>query len=180
MMLVLIALRGNIFLYYGEELGLTQAEIGFADLVDPEAIANWPLTLGRDGARTPMPWAADAPAAGFSTAKPWLPLGDGHARRAVDQQDGDPDSMLAWTRALLAIRRAEPALRTGSADVVTAQGDLLVLHRAAGGQRLECAFNLGGTAIARDAGAATTAIISLAGATPSLLPPFSGYIARCL
>lgn len=179
MMLVLIALRGNIFLYYGEELGLTQAEIGFADLVDPEAIANWPLTLGRDGARTPMPWAAERPAAGFSTARPWLPLGDGHARRAVDRQEGDPTSMLAWTRALMAIRRAEPALRLGRADVVTAAGDLLVLHRTHGGQRLECAYNLGGTAIARDAGAAPVPIITLAGATPALLPPFSGYIARC-
>jgi len=48
-MLLLMSLRGNIFLYQGEELGLPQAEIGFADLKDPEAIANWPATLGRDG-----------------------------------------------------------------------------------------------------------------------------------
>ena len=59
-MLLLVALRGNIFLYQGDELGLTQVEIGYDDLRDPEAIANWPLTLSRDGARTPMPWMADA------------------------------------------------------------------------------------------------------------------------
>ena len=51
-MLLLLSLRGNAFLYYGEELGLTQVEIGFEHLRDPEAIANWPLTLSRDGART--------------------------------------------------------------------------------------------------------------------------------
>ncbi|MEL0211878.1 MAG: alpha-amylase family glycosyl hydrolase, partial [Novosphingobium sp.] len=48
------SLRGNIIVYQGEELGLTQVEIPFELLQDPEAIANWPLTLARDGARTPM------------------------------------------------------------------------------------------------------------------------------
>lgn len=55
-MLLLACLRGNIFLYQGEELGLTQVDIPFDALLDPEAIANWPMTLSRDGARTPMPW----------------------------------------------------------------------------------------------------------------------------
>ncbi len=180
LMLLLISLRGNIFLYYGEELGLTQADIGFADLADPEAIANWPLTLGRDGARTPMPWRADAAHAGFSTARPWLPLGDGHAGRSVDRQEGDPASMLAWTRALMAIRRAEPALRLGSADVMTVHGDLLLLRRTWGSETLECAFNLGAAPIVRDGSAAgATIIIAHAGATRALLPAYSGYIARC-
>ena len=52
--LLLASLRGNIILYYGEELGLSQVDIPFDQLHDPEAIANWPLTLSRDGARTPM------------------------------------------------------------------------------------------------------------------------------
>ena len=64
-MLLLMCLRGNVFVYQGEELGLPQAEVPFDRLVDPEAIANWPETLGRDGARTPMPWTADAPQAGL-------------------------------------------------------------------------------------------------------------------
>ena len=36
---------------------LPQADIPFEKLKDPEAIANWPETMGRDGARTPMPWS---------------------------------------------------------------------------------------------------------------------------
>jgi hypothetical protein len=48
-MALLISLRGNIFLYQGQELALTQDEIPFHLLKDPEAIANWPLTLSRDG-----------------------------------------------------------------------------------------------------------------------------------
>ena len=52
--ILLASLRGNIFIYQGEELGLEQADVPFERLVDPEAIKNWPKTLGRDGARTPM------------------------------------------------------------------------------------------------------------------------------
>jgi alpha-glucosidase len=44
-MLLLASLRGNIFLYYGEELGLPQVDVPFEDLQDPEAIANWPQHL---------------------------------------------------------------------------------------------------------------------------------------
>src|SRR3546814_19015789 len=51
-MLLLGTLRGNIILYYGEELGLTQVDIPFEHLRDPEAIDNWPMTLSRDGARS--------------------------------------------------------------------------------------------------------------------------------
>ncbi|MFM2411278.1 MAG: hypothetical protein RL481_2106, partial [Pseudomonadota bacterium] len=47
--MLFIALRGNIILWQGEELGLTQVDIPFDKLQDPEAIANWPLTLSRDG-----------------------------------------------------------------------------------------------------------------------------------
>ena len=63
-------LRGNIIVYQGEELGLTQVDIPFEQLQDPEAIANWPLTLSRDGARTPMPWLVQSGEGGFTTGRP--------------------------------------------------------------------------------------------------------------
>lgn len=142
-MLLLLALRGNVFVYQGEELGLTQVEIPFERLQDPEAIANWPLTLSRDGARTPMPWTADAPHAGFSDAEPWLPVGDSNRARAVDRQERDPDSVLALTRRLIAFRNDSEALRTGAANVVEASDDVLAFERVSTGQRLLCVFNLG-------------------------------------
>ena len=141
-MLLLACLRGNIFLYYGEELGLTQVEVAFEDLRDPEAIANWPLTLSRDGARTPLPWVADAPGLGFSDAKPWLPVGADHARLAVNIQNGDPCSMLNWTRAVLALRGRHLALATGALGQVHADDAMMSFERTADGQRLLCVFNL--------------------------------------
>ncbi|MBX9795933.1 alpha-glucosidase [Sphingomonas sp.] len=142
-MLLLLCLRGDVFLYQGDELGLTQVEIGYADLKDPEAIANWPLTLGRDGARTPMPWCANSPNLGFSTARPWLPLGADHGALAAEVQAHDPQSMLNLTRRLIARRRASDALLTGTMEVTTATETLLVFERVVPGERLICAFNLG-------------------------------------
>ncbi len=143
---LLICLRGNIFLYQGEELGLTQVEIAFDDLRDPEAIANWPLTLSRDGARTPMPWRAEAPHAGFSTVRPWLPLGSDHAALAVDRQEGDPHSLLHLTRHLIALRHANAALMTGDLRIVEASATILVFERVTQSQHLLCVFNLAAAA----------------------------------
>ncbi len=143
MLLLLVALRGNIFLYQGEELGLPQAEVPYERLQDPEAIANWPLTQGRDGARTPMPWASGAPYAGFSTAEPWLPVDPAHAALAVDGQEADAGSILHLTRRLLRLRRERSALRLGALRPVDAPEPLLAFERGEGAERLLCVFNLG-------------------------------------
>jgi len=142
-MLLLVALRGNVFLYNGEELGLTQVDVPFDRLRDPEAIANWPMTLSRDGARTPMPWTGDAPHAGFSTAEPWLPLGPDHPTLAVDRQEADAGSMLHVTRACVALRKAHPALATGTLAPIAVTDHLLAFERATEDERLLCVFNLG-------------------------------------
>jgi alpha-glucosidase len=180
-MLLLMCLRGNIFLYQGEELGLPQAQIGLEDLKDPEAIANWPATLGRDGARTPMPWQSSAPHAGFSTVAPWLPVSQEHLALAVDRQQHDPGSQLALTRRLIGLRRRSDALRGGSLRFVDAPADLLVFERGLAGQRLLCAFNLG--LVQRDwrpnAHREWQFIESVGGAEEWSFPPLSGLIARC-
>jgi len=142
-MLLLNSLRGNVFIYQGEELGLPQADVPFERLVDREAIANWPQTLGRDGARTPMPWREDAPHAGFSTVEPWLPVDPRHALLAVDRQEADAGSMLHLTRRLVALRRAAPSLRLGTLQMWTTPAPILAFDRILGDEVLTCIFNLG-------------------------------------
>ena len=151
-------------------------EIEPADLRDPEAIANWPLTLSRDGARTPMPWAGDSPGLGFSTARPWLPFGADHAALAVDRQEAHEQSSLHLTRRLLALRNREPALRLGGLQVIEASETLLVLARNDGGQRLLCAFNFGDGPITWPADGAIIEAVN--GARPGHLPAFGGLIVR--
>jgi len=138
-MLRLATLRGSVIVYQGEELGLPQVDVPFDQLQDPEAIANWPHTLSRDGARTPMPWAAAAANLGFTTGTPWLPLGEEHGALAVDQQRGCAGSILEFTRECLALRNRLEALRTGAMEIRRTDDAMLVFDR---GGRIRCTFNL--------------------------------------
>jgi alpha-glucosidase len=141
-MLLLAALRGSIILFQGEELGLTQVEVPFELLQDPEAIANWPQTLSRDGVRTPMPWCACEPGHGFTHGRPWLPFGSDHAELSVDRQIADQGSLLHFTRSVLAFRNSHTPLRWGGLEVVEAGEQRLVFDRCRDGRRLRCTFNL--------------------------------------
>jgi alpha-glucosidase len=141
-MLLLCALRGSIILYQGEELGLPQVEVPYERLQDPEAIANWPQTLSRDGARTPMPWSSTAENLGFSSGEPWLPLGSSHRQLAVDLQQQVSSSTLAFTRKCLELRRHRLALRFGSMRVIEAGEQKLIFERIFERERLRCMFNL--------------------------------------
>ncbi len=138
---LLCALRGSVSLYQGEELGLEEAAIAFEDLRDPYGIRFWPGFKGRDGCRTPMVWEAEAPNAGFSTGSPWLPVPQSHQAKAVDAQERDRGSVLSHYKAMLALRRAHPALVSGSIRFPEAEGDLLAFVREGGGEKLLCVFN---------------------------------------
>ena len=157
----------------------------FEKLQDPEAIRFWPANLGRDGCRTPMPWQAMRPNAGFSAATPWLPVDPRHEAAAVDQQEARPQSVLNFARDFLAFRRARPALIRGAIEFHDAEDPVLVFERRLEGERLLCAFNLGAapkrTALAIDAGAARALKTGLEGTIENghtlVLPPFGGVIA---
>lgn len=146
-LMLLMSLRGNIFVYQGEELGLPQAKVPFDRLQDPEAIANWPMTLGRDGARTPLPWAAEELNAGFSSGSPWLPIDSRHVPLAIDAQAADPRSVLSFARNLIAARRASPALRYGSVEILEAPNGVFALKRVCDEEEAIGVFNLGDAAV---------------------------------
>ena len=138
---LLLSLRGSVCLYQGEELGLNQTSVPYDRLVDPEAIQNWPHTLGRDGARTPMPWTQHIPNAGFSSQDPWLPVDSRHPDLSVEAQSGDTRSTLEVTRALLQGRKTHEALRTGMIKFLESDGDVLIFERTLDDQQIVCAFN---------------------------------------
>ncbi|MBE7217791.1 MAG: alpha-glucosidase [Caulobacteraceae bacterium] len=182
-LLLLATLRGNIFIWEGEELGLPQGEVPFERLVDPEAIRNWPKTLGRDGARTPMPWRADAPHAGFSPAEPWLPVDPRHAALAVDRQEADPGSTLQAARRILRFRQASDALRTGDLRPLPAAPGVLAFERGPADAPLLCVFNLGAAPAAGPAPDRWRIVLGTPGLAegdrpPDRLPALAGYVAE--
>jgi alpha-glucosidase len=148
MMAMLLSLRGSVCLYQGEELGLPEADVSFERLQDPYGKQFWPEFKGRDGCRTPMPWSATAPHAGFGSAEPWLPVSAAQVPLAVDVQKAQPDSVLAAYRTFLHWRKTQPALVKGSLALHDATGEVLMFDRAHQGRRMLCAFNLGGTTAA--------------------------------
>jgi alpha-glucosidase len=181
--LLLLSLRGNVFLYQGEELGLPQSNVPFEHLKDPEAIANWPRTLGRDGARTPMPWLSGEQASGFTTGTPWLPVDPNHDRLSVDRQEQDPASSLSVTRALVAVRKERVSMRVGAMRFIDAPDGIVAHIREFGSETTLCVFNITDAPVMFEPEGAHGArlIADQAGRTscdqsvPVTLEPWTGY-----
>ena len=143
---LIMCLRGSVCLYQGEELGLTEAEVGFDDLQDPYGIEFWPEFKGRDGCRTPMVWDKSNQNSGFSAAKTWLPVATDHIAQSVAWQEEDPEALLHHYRRAIALRHANPALIKGRSSTVTAAGNVVSFTRSSDAQTIFCAFNIGDTA----------------------------------
>ena len=156
--MLLTSLRGTVCLYQGEELGLGQAEIPFERLQDPVGITFWPQDKGRDGCRTPIPWAADAPHGGFTTAEPWLPVYRPHLKHAVDRQEAEEGSVLNRLRAFLRWRKGQPALIGGRIRFEAAPEGVLAFVREGEGTTVYCAFNLSDAKVRYEAPEGLTAL----------------------
>lgn len=141
--MLLLTLRGTPTLYYGDEIGMAQVDVPPERVQDPYEKNVPGLGLGRDGVRTPMQWDG-SPFAGFSQVEPWLPVSPDFTEINVAAERGDGHSMLSLHRRLLALRRAHPALATGTYAPVAAEGDLLMFSRTDGEGQLLVALNLGG------------------------------------
>ncbi len=124
--------RGVPFVYYGDEIGMGHHDVPREHALDPiakrfERVPRWlsrPLRrrgvlLNRDACRRPMQWHA-GPHAGFTPphAAPWLAVHPHAPSVNVAAQHGDPDSLLAAYRRLLALRRDTPALHAGRLELV--------------------------------------------------------------
>jgi alpha-glucosidase len=137
--MLLLTLRGTALLYYGDEIGMTDGTIPPEAAHDPLAKRAPVASAGRDPARTPMQWRA-GPGAGFTApdARPWLPIGDAGTCNVEDQR-GDPASVLELTRRLITLRRAEPDLAAGSMSFIETPPGVLAWRR---GARTTVALNL--------------------------------------
>ncbi|WP_281860641.1 glycoside hydrolase family 13 protein [Salana multivorans] len=134
--------RGTPYVYQGEEIGMPNA--GFTSLdsyrdleslnfvadaarmgmTDDALIAGLAAT-SRDNARTPVAWDS-SPNAGFTTGTPWIGLTPGWESVNVAAQAGDPGSVLAHYRRLVALRKGRAGREGLVADIVI-DGDFELL-----------------------------------------------------
>ena len=149
---LLLTLPGTPFLYYGEEIGMTDLLLGDASQfrdrwglwlhrtaidelgLSPAEALDVAARHGRDKSRTPMQWA-NAPNGGFSPegSAPWLPVHANHAAGVnVAEQREDSGSLLQFYRRLIRVRRSHPGLARGDCLLldVDAPGCLSYLRSA--------------------------------------------------
>lgn len=115
-------LPGIPYIYQGEEIGMTGVRfetIGdYKDIAminryveevgkggDPAVVFRDLQPLSRDNSRTPMQWNG-GPHAGFGEAEPWLQINPNYEEINVEQAEKDQDSVLAYYRKLIALRKA--------------------------------------------------------------------------
>ena len=169
--MMLLTLRGTPTLYYGDEIGMLEADIAPEDQQDP-----WGRNLpgaGRDGCRTPMQWNAEANA-GFSESEMmWLPVGDDYVERNVADQLNDPCSMLNLYRALLAYRKESASLQTGDYHRADAPAGVFSYRR---GKDTLVALNMTDRAIEVDLAGSIALSTHGQGASTNLLRPHEGLI----
>jgi alpha-glucosidase len=153
-LMTVLTLRGTPFLYYGDEIGMSEVP------VEGDAIRDEPGLIGdaqvvRDPGRTPMRWTAE-PGAGFTRpgVEPWLPLGDPALANVADQRS-DPGSHLHLCRDLIALRRATPDLRSGGYASMPGPDGVWAWRR---GEDVVVAVNLSGAGAAVPVDPATIAI----------------------
>ncbi len=123
---------GTPFIYYGEEVGM----------------AGGGSLSGDPKLRTPMSWTASTATAGFTTGTPYRSLSGNVAGFNVAAQQADPNSLLAFYKAMLALRKAHPAIAAGSYDNVVVDGGAMTFQRRLGADRVVVAINYGTSAAA--------------------------------
>jgi alpha-glucosidase len=130
---LMLTLKGTPFLYYGEEIGMSDLELtALHELrdtmviqryhkmteklgVSPELALLEALAETRDRCRSPFQWSAE-PNGGFSPAgvQTWLPVNPNYqAGINAAAEEADPGSLLNFYRRLLKLRKTTPALMAG-------------------------------------------------------------------
>lgn len=127
---VMYLMRGTPYIFQGEEIGMTNAyfkdisqyedveSVNYYNIllgkgVDKEEILNILRERSRDNARTPMQWDS-GPNAGFSGAIPWLAANPNHSRINVQSAVRKPDSVFAWYKQLIELRKRSHTVALGS------------------------------------------------------------------
>ncbi len=144
--LMQMTLRGILFTYYGEELGIPKPILPMRSGLDPLAqkyrsIPQFMVnmtgeSLNRDECRTPMLWDSTANA-GFTTkATPWLPVSENYKEINASAQWSDSNSLLRFYAEVLKLRNATNALRFGTLQIAEnrCDKDVFAYYRTLGNE----------------------------------------------
>lgn len=155
---LILTLQGTPFLYYGEEIGMTDTLVENPDQLrdnmglhlyemlvnfvgmEKNTAMNLAAKVSRDRCRTPMQWDK-SPTAGFNNLnnQSWLPVNLNYAEGVnVADQLMDARSLLNYYRRLLRLRRDTPALRRGECKFLLEHDECLVFLRLVQEEEQSC------------------------------------------
>lgn len=139
-------MRGTPYIYQGEEIGMLNAHYtSIAQYRDVESLNYYQILLeegstreealavlaarSRDNSRTPMQWNQER-YGGFSEAEPWLPVSAAFRKEiTVEAQEKDRDSILAFYKKLIAMRKKYPVIAKGDISFLETGTDLVLAYR---------------------------------------------------
>ena len=152
-------MQGSPYIYQGEELGMTNAHFTSIDQYrDVESLNYYEILLeggkskeealeilaarSRDNSRTPMQWNAEKHA-GFTTGEPWISEEDNYEQINVEVEKEDSDSILAFYKKLIQLRKSMPVISEGSIHFLTGEPEaVLGYERSYGEKKLLVLCNL--------------------------------------
>lgn len=139
-------MRGTPYIYQGEEIGMLNAHFPSIDhyrdvesqnyyrillekgKTEEEALAAL-AERSRDNSRTPMQWNGGI-YGGFSEVEPWLPLSAKFSKEiTVEEQQKDHDSILAFYKKLVAMRKMYPVIAKGEISFLETGTDMVLAYR---------------------------------------------------
>jgi glycosidase len=82
-----------------------------------------------------MSWTGDPARAGFTTGTPFRPIAPNVASHNVQAQAADPQSILAFYKAMIGLRNSYPSIARGRFEHGFADGLVLGFQRALGAER---------------------------------------------
>jgi oligo-1,6-glucosidase/alpha-glucosidase len=126
-----LTLRGVPYIYYGEEIGMSNVKFMLKTSKDPigRKLSKFPFpliskvlgfSLTRDRCRTPMQWNAELNA-GFTSdpeTKTWLRISNNYKHINVFNEEKNPNSLLNCYKQLLKVRGENITLQEGLFEII--------------------------------------------------------------
>lgn len=155
-------MRGTPYIYQGEEIGMLNAHFpSIEQYRDVESLNYYQILLeegktreealailaarSRDNSRTPMQWNGEQ-YGGFSEKEPWIPMSAAFREEiTVEAQQKAEDSILAFYKTLIAMRKKYPVIAKGEISFLETETDkVFAYQRTLGEQKLVVFCNLDG------------------------------------
>lgn len=161
---VIFTLKGVVYLYQGEEIGLPNAMFeNISEYKDIETLNYYKILKeklseqevmsilkerSRDNGRTPMPWDENEKNYGFSQGDPWISISKSKNLRTVSQSLTDHESLLYYYRKLINFRKHDPVLVEGSIQFINLKHpSLFIYKRILGDVEYLCIHNFYGNQV---------------------------------